>query len=187
MPPTLPERAGWVDRDRLLDISGRSRSRQIELAARLGIDDYAQPAGGCCFLTDEAYSVKLADLWQSRGAREYELDDIMLLKVGRHIRPEQHYKLIVAREEGEGNFLSGYKRSYPYLRVTSHGGPLTLIDAARPLSDAELEQAARIVARYSQGKNAAEVELEFTDLDSDIRKLKVVPMPADEVRREWML
>ena len=187
LPETLPEREGWIDREGLYDFSGRTRKPQMALAKKFGFEDYAQPAGGCCFLTDEAYSVKLADLWQSRGAKEYELDDIMLLKVGRHIRPVPHYKLIVAREEGEGNFLSGYKRSYPYLRVTSHGGPLTLIDAVRPLSDAELEQAARIVARYSQGKNAAEVELEFTDLDSDIRKLKVVPMPADEVRREWML
>ena len=84
----------------------------MALAREFGFEDYAQPAGGCCFLTDHSYSVKLQDLWDNRGSRRYELDDIMLLKVGRHIRPEPHYKLIVSREEGENKFLSGYKKHF---------------------------------------------------------------------------
>ena len=51
LPPTLPEQAGWVDRSRLGNITGRSRQQQMRLAGRFGISDYAQPAGGCCFLT----------------------------------------------------------------------------------------------------------------------------------------
>ena len=100
LPETLPEREGWVDRERLHDFTGRSRKPQFALAADFGIEDYAQPAGGCCFLTDRQYSTKLADLWASRGARDYDLDDIMLLKVGRHLRPRPHFKVIVGREEG---------------------------------------------------------------------------------------
>ena len=80
------------------------------MAEQFGFDDYAQPAGGCCFLTDKNYSAKLVDLWQSQGDKNYELDDVMLLKVGRHIRPAANYKLIVSREEGEGRFLQGYKK-----------------------------------------------------------------------------
>jgi tRNA U34 2-thiouridine synthase MnmA/TrmU len=79
----------------------------MALVEQFGIEDYAQPAGGCCFLTDESYSLKLTDLWKYRGEKVYELDDIMLLKVGRHIRPAENYKLIVAREEGETIFLQG--------------------------------------------------------------------------------
>ncbi|NNG13326.1 MAG: tRNA (5-methylaminomethyl-2-thiouridylate)-methyltransferase, partial [Halobacteria archaeon] len=86
LPPTMPEQEGWLDRDRLYDFNGRSRKPQMALARQFGFEDYAQPAGGCCFLTDEQYSVKLADLWVTRGKREYDLDDIMLLKVGRHLR-----------------------------------------------------------------------------------------------------
>ena len=185
LPETLPEREGWVDREKLYDFSGRSRKPQMALAAEFGFEDYAQPAGGCCFLTDEQYSVKLADLWQARGKREYELDDIMLLKVGRHIRPAPHFKLIVAREEGEGKFLQGYRKQYPNLKTTSHGGPLTLIDGE--LNEQELELAARIVARYSQGKQAERVDLEYTDSEGRVREMSVVPLPAHEMRKQWIL
>jgi tRNA U34 2-thiouridine synthase MnmA/TrmU len=185
LPETLPEREGWVDREKLYDFSGRSRKPQMALAAEFGFEDYAQPAGGCCFLTDEQYSVKLADLWQARGKREYELDDIMLLKVGRHIRPAPHFKLIVAREEGEGKFLQGYRKQYPNLKTTSHGGPLTLIDGE--LNEQELELAARIVARYSQGKQAEHVDLEYTDGEGNVREMSVAPLPAHEMRKQWIL
>ncbi len=185
LPPTLPEREGWVDRERLYDFSGRTRKPQIALARRFGIEDYAQPAGGCCFLTDAQYSAKLQDLWSARGAKEYEMDDIMLLKVGRHIRPAPEFKLIVSREEGEGNFLQGYRYRYPSLKTVSHAGPLALIDGT--VDEAGLELAARIVARYSQGKSAPEVELEFRDAEGASRTLKVAPLPPHELKREWML
>ncbi|OOZ42261.1 tRNA (5-methylaminomethyl-2-thiouridylate)-methyltransferase [Solemya elarraichensis gill symbiont] len=185
LPPTLPEREGWISRDGLYDFSGRSRKPQMALAKQFGFEDYAQPAGGCCFLTDAQYSVKLADLWNSRGSKEYELDDIMLLKVGRHIRPAKHFKLIVAREEGESNFLKGYKKQYPHMRCTSHGGPLTLIDGE--LSEDELQQAARIVARYSQGKNTPQVELEYVTTTGEVTPMSVEPMPPAEIPREWVL
>ena len=185
LPETLPEREGWVKREELYDFSGRTRKPQMALAKKFGFEDYAQPAGGCCFLTDKQYAVKLTDLWQSRGNREYELDDIMLLKVGRHIRPAPNYKLIVAREEGEGKFLQGYKRQYPQLRVTSHGGPLTLIDGE--LSAEDLQLAARIVARYSQGKMEPEVEMEYIDTSGHVQPMKVVPLGPLDVKPEWML
>src|SRR5699024_9523199 len=60
--PTLPEREGWVNREELYGFSGRNRKPQLELAEKFGLTDFAQPAGGCCFLTHEVYSNKLADL-----------------------------------------------------------------------------------------------------------------------------
>jgi len=145
LPPTLPEREGWIDRERLYDFSGRSRKPQMALARQFGIEDYAQPAGGCCFLTDANYSHKLQDLWTHRGEKRYDLDDIMLLKVGRHLRPAEHYKLIISREEGETRFLEGYRKQFTHIKTVSHAGPLTLIDG-NP-SEADLEYAARITAR----------------------------------------
>lgn len=185
LPETLPEREGWVEREKLHDFSGRSRKPQLALAKSFGFRDWATPAGGCCFLTDPHYSSRLADIWQSRGSRDYEMDDIMLLKVGRHIRPAKHFKLILAREEGEGKFLQGYKRQYPTLKVTSHGGPFALIDGV--ISEEELREAAAIVARYSQGKSANEVILEYVDTDGQARDLHVKPMSPEEMPAEWIL
>lgn len=183
LPPSLPEREGWVDRDKLYAFHGRDRKPQIALAEKFGFDDYAQPAGGCCFLTDAKYARKLADLWTSRGARDYEIDDIMLLKVGRHIRPAAHYKLIVGRDEGENNFLSGYRHRFPALKTVSHEGPLTLIDGEP--DDADLRFAARIAARYSQGRAAAEVAVRAQRPGGAALELRVPPLPPMEVRHSW--
>ena len=183
LPPTLPEREGWVDRERLFGWSGRSRKPQMALADSYGFTDYAQPAGGCCFLTDEAYSDKLADLWRARGSRDYELDDIMLLKVGRHLRPRQHFKLIISREEGENHFLSGYRNSFVSLATASHAGPLSLLDGEA--SGDDLELAARIVARYSQGRDADTVEVTVRQPGGEERSLTVAPLAATDVEPGW--
>lgn len=183
LPETLPEREGWVNRDELFDFSGRTRKPQMALAEKFGFDDYAQPAGGCCFLTDKAYSVKLTDLWASRGNKEYEIDDIMLLKVGRHFRPKPHFKLIVAREEGENNFLQGYKKQFITLRTMSHKGPLTLLDGTA--SDDDLELAAKIVARFSQGRDAEEVDVEVSDKNGVAKNITIKPFLSDEINEAW--
>lgn len=185
LPPTLPEREGWLERDKLHAFNGRSRKPQMALAAHYGFVDYAQPAGGCCFLTDRQYSVKLADLWQTRGARDYELDDIMLLKVGRHLRPRPHFKLIVGREEGENRYLEGYRRRFAHLMPVSHPGPLVLLDGEAGADDLEL--AARIAARFSKGRDAAEVIIEVTGMDGAVRQLTVPPLPAEQLPPEWYL
>lgn len=183
LPPTLPEIEGWVDREGLHNFGGRSRKPQMALAKKFGLDDYAQPAGGCCFLTDESYSKKLADLWQARNERDYELDDIMLLKVGRHIRPEPHYKLIIGREEGENNFLEGYRHEFHSIRITSHPGPLTLIDGTA--SDEELGFAARIAARYSQGRSADCVSVDIRKKDGVTIHRELVPLPVQDLNPSW--
>jgi len=186
LPETYPEREGWVKREELYDFSGRSRKPQFALAEKLGIDEWSQPAGGCCFLTDASYSKKLQDLWDARGERRYEVDDIMLLKVGRHIRPAKNFKLIVSREEGENNFMRGYRSQFTYLYPTSHGGPLTLIDGSP--TDEDLDLAARIVARFSQGRNAEKVTLEVVrEHNQPAQVVQVTPMPADDIPEEWYI
>lgn len=184
LPPTLPEREGWVDRSKLHDITGRSRKPQMAMAAQFGFNDYAQPAGGCCFLTDKNYSAKLVDLWQARNSKEYELDDVMLLKVGRHIRPKPHFKLIVAREEGEGRFMEGYKREFISLISTSHSGPLALLDGEPSAEDLYL--AASITARYGQGKHADIVDMIITQKDGSERTIQVKPL-VDDLPEGWQI
>jgi tRNA U34 2-thiouridine synthase MnmA/TrmU len=183
LPETIPEREGWVDRNQLKDFSGRTRKPQMALAEHYGFVDYAQPAGGCCFLTDESYSVKLVDLWKGRGSREYELDDIMLLKVGRHLRPREHFKMIIGREEGENKFMEGYKKQFTYMHCLSHSGPLALIDG--DINDDDIMLAARILARYSQGRNAEEVSIKVKQPGKEEEILNVAPMPASEIKQSW--
>jgi len=185
LPETLPEREGWVNRSQLYDFHGRSRKPQMALAQKFGFEDYAQPAGGCCFLTDEQYSVKLSDMWQSRGEKRYELDDIMLLKVGRHVRPKANFKLIIAREAGETKFMRGYRKQYPSLVITSHGGPWTLIDGE--LSEDDLMLSAQIAARYSQGRDAEQVDFDYINTNGDVRQLSVKPMHPDDIDKAWVL
>lgn len=185
LPATLPEREGWVDRDQLFDFSGRSRKPQIALAQQFKINDYAQPAGGCCFLTNEHYSSKLSDLWQHRGHKDYELDDVMLLKVGRHLRPNERFKVIVGREEGENNFLSGYRHQFIHLIPRSHTGPLVLIDGDPCAED--IEVAARLTARFSSGRDAPQVTIEINHTSGSTQQLDVVPLPADDIPKAWYI
>jgi tRNA U34 2-thiouridine synthase MnmA/TrmU len=185
LPPSLPEQEGWLERDKLYNFSGRSRKPQMALAAKFGFEEYAQPAGGCCFLTDKQYSVKLEDLWKTRGRREYDLDDIMLLKVGRHLRPRADFKIIVGREEGENRFLEGYRKRFVHMLPVSHLGPLVLLDG--DIDQSAIELAARLTARFSKGRDAEQVTVEVNDKTGIRQTLVVKPMSVDEIPANWYL
>ena len=186
LPATKPEREGWIDREQLFDFSGRSRKPQMALANHWKIEEYAQPAGGCCFLTDPNYSDKLKDLWAHRGDKYYELDDIMLLKIGRHLRPSEHFKMIVSREEGETRFLEGYRKQFTYIKTTSHPGPITLLDGS-DISAEDIYLAASITARYSQGRDESEVTVLVGQLGEEPREMQVVPKKGSEIKKSWLL
>ncbi len=100
--PTLPEKKGWLKREVLLDISGRTRNPQIKLAEQLGIKDYPCPAGGC-LLTDSGFCRRLKDLM---AHNEFSLENIELLKIGRYFRISPGFKFLVGRNENENNRLS---------------------------------------------------------------------------------
>lgn len=184
--PTLPEREGWIKRENLLDFSGRGRKPQMALAKEFGFVDYAQPAGGCCFLTDKHYSDRLVDLWEGRHERKYDLDDIMLLKVGRHIRPRPHFKMILGREEGENNFMEGYRKMFVHLRMPDTFGPLVLIDGAE-LSEDDLLLASQIAAGFSKAKTEPEVLVQITDLQGVSRNSLVKPLISGDLPEEWLV
>lgn len=183
--PTKPEREGWIDRERLYNFTGRSRKPQLALAAQWGIEEFAQPAGGCCFLTDANYTDKLKDLWAHRPNRDYELDDIMLLKIGRHLRPRAHFKMIISREEGETHFLEGYKNQFAWVKTASHSGPLALLDG-QTITEDDLRLAAQITARYSKGKSSEVVVCKVALAGEPWRELTVEPL-AKALPAEWLL
>ena len=107
----------------------------------------------------------------------------LLLKVGRHLRPAGHFKVIVARDDGENNFLEGYRKQFVHLRIENHEGPLTLIDGRPSFSDIEL--AARIAARYSQGRDAGVVQVSAHHPNGVVEALSVNPMPPHQIPDAW--
>ena len=185
LPPTLPERELWVDREKLLGLTGRSRKPQIELAKQFDIEYFAQPAGGCCFLTDENYSRKLKDMWNAREKKDYSIDDALLLKVGRHLRPTPDLKLILGREDSENQFLESFQSQYPVLQPIHFPGSTAVIDGK--LSEANLTLAAKIAARYGQGKNEENVEMQLKYPNGTQKKLTIKPFEIHEIKDEWII
>ena len=182
--PTVPEREGLVDRSLLLDISGRSRLRQIQLARELGVSDWPQPAGGCCYLTDEAFSRKFFDLLDAReeGGEERSIrrEDIVLLSTGRHFRLSPRAKLIVGRTEAENAILEGYGGGRARLEAREFTGPVALVEGEPTWEERVL--ASRIVARYGKGKDLSRVAVEWRE-DGNVEALEVEP-ERDEARIE---
>jgi tRNA-uridine 2-sulfurtransferase len=180
--PTLPEREGWVNRELLCSFHGRNRKPQMALAARFGFKEYPQPAGGCV-LTDVVYTNRLKDLWQKRENKDYTLDEITLLKVGRHLRPQANFKVIVGRKEMENNFLEQYKNQFTCLYSTSHVGSYVLFDGV--VNAATMELAAKIAAYFGKGREAEEVEIKIEHPDHSSQLLKVQPIA--KIEDSWYL
>lgn len=141
--PTIPEENGIVDREKLLAISGRSRKPQIELAKELGINEYPCPAGGC-LLTDPEFSKRVKDLLEHN---EFIMDNVLLLKVGRHFRLSKDCKLVVGRNEKENEaIISLSKEKDLLMQAKDLPGPMGLLRGEVTAEDLNL--ALRIVARY---------------------------------------
>jgi tRNA-uridine 2-sulfurtransferase len=141
-PPTEPERAGIVDRSKLLGFEGRSRKPQIALAKEKNIADYPCPAGGC-LLTDKLFAQRLSDYFSH--CAEPSVKDIPLLKVGRHFRKPDGNKNIVARDERECRLLE--RLAPPSMHVfipVNFSGPTILSD------DGCAEDIAALFRRYGK-------------------------------------
>ena len=151
--PTIPEQEGLIDRDKLLDISGRSRERQIALAAEFGITDYPSPAGGCK-LTEEAFGRRLKDLMEHEGLRSRALLD--LLSVGRRFRLPGGSSLILGRDAEENAILD--RGAFAAVLKPTNGivGPTAAIPAVGAESDLALAQ--ELVNAYVRGTSAADRE-----------------------------
>jgi tRNA-uridine 2-sulfurtransferase len=186
LPPTIPEKEGLVDRERLLDISGRGRVRQIALAKEWGLVDWPQPAGGCCFLTDESFSRKFFDVLDAREergeARRIDPDDIILLSTGRHFRLSPRAKLVVGRTEVENALLEHHVEGRARLEGKDVLGPVALVEGEPTWEERVL--AARIVARYGKAKDTAKVAVEWRE--GDLVETYEVEPERDEAKIEAM-
>ncbi len=182
LPETIPEKEGWVDRERLLDIAGRGRKRQIELAKHYGVTDYPAPAGGC-LLTDKQYSRRLRDLLDRReNPTEAELH---LLKYGRHFRLDQRAKLVVGRTKVENETILTYfdDGKDVYLKTREAPGPVAVMSGGG--SPEAVRLAAGIVAGYSKAEEGAVVAVGVTAPD-ERTVIRVSALPRDDIRNHLM-
>ena len=179
---TDPEKEGLVDRNKLLDISGRSRKRQIELADKMGIRDYPSPAGGCK-LTEPAFSKRLRDLFTQEI---FSLEEIELLKLGRHFRLSKDIKLVVGRNKEENEQLQKFFQDGDFLfKAKNLKGPVSLLRKISKVIDDELiDKSCQITARYCD-RNEEEYEEIFIDHYRELKGIaktrKVKPLMEDEL------
>ncbi|MDD8020908.1 MAG: tRNA 4-thiouridine(8) synthase ThiI [Acidobacteriota bacterium] len=196
LPSTRPEELGLVKREKLLDLSGRTRQRQIELAGYYGLNNYPTPSGGC-LLTDPGFTQKLKQLQHWRG--RWLAEDIELIKTGRSFF-ENDGLIVVGRNQEENERLEKkVLASDLLLTMADRKGPLTAIrfkdlgplamghlcpaatgqPAGNSLSGNEVldlllvKKAALLTIRYSHSRSAEEASvILLTSVSQETRKFK---------------
>ena len=179
LPPSIPEKKDWVDREKLLAISGRSRKPQIALARDLGINDYPCPAGGCR-LTDPGFAGRMKDLLDRGGGGVITARDATLLRYGRHFRLTPEVKAAVGRNEEENGRISALARPEDVvIEPVGIPGPTTLV--VGEAADAELELSCAIAAAHTE-RGGATIEFEVHSADAS-RTLLTKALPRERVER----
>ena len=179
LPETIPEKQGLVDRDRLLDITGRSRKVQMQLAAEFGIAEYPSPAGGC-LLTDKGYSNRLRDLFDHQ--ENISESDLHLLKYGRHLRLNVDAKAIVGRTQQDNQHIKRYLNPDrdTVIKVVDFPGPFVLMPGGGNRETVFL--AAAICAGYSKAPNDSLARVSVST-PSGAETIQVLPIPPVQVKR----
>ena len=145
MTPTIPEKEGWVDREKLLGIEGRSREVQLSLAKEYGFEEFESPGGGC-LLTENSFEQKIRDVM---AYEKFVVADIDVLKVGRHLRLPDGAKLVIGRNKEENEQMQKIKnQKYLFARANDIAGPLSLISKNATISDKAL--AASLILTYTK-------------------------------------
>jgi len=173
LPLTLPEREGWVDREKLLDVQGRSRSIQIRLAEEFGLKEYASPAGGC-LLTDEEFSVKLLDFFEHQ--QNPSINEARLLRFGRHFRINEKVKVILGRNQGENQSLREIvDHTMTMMEPLGFPGPIAVITGE--ISSIPFELFGGLILEYS--KKAGDAPYEFFYQKGDLQGKFLLEKPYE--------
>ncbi|MFH1549967.1 MAG: hypothetical protein ABIH04_05350 [Planctomycetota bacterium] len=181
--PTEPEKKGLVDREKLPAISGRSRKPQMQLAEVFEMRDYPCPAGGC-LLTQSGFARKIRDLVEHGDP---DLNDVHLLKTGRHFRLDEKTWVVIGKDHADNQKIATFARKGDtIIETVDVPGPTTLVRGGA--SDEKVEIAARLTARYSQGRRNETVTVALYDHGEKEPKRTVPVKPAAmEEYREMLI
>lgn len=179
LPETLAEKKGLVDREKLLDITGRSRKAQMQLAKDFNVTDYPAPAGGC-LLTDKGFSKRLKDLFDHQDT--YTKNELHLLKYGRHFRLDAHTKIIVGRTKQDNDSIRAHTNPERdlVLHVDKIPGPLVVMPNGGAKDKVLL--AASICAGYSKAKEDTPVNVNVI-AGRNREKVMVLGLPLSSARK----
>ncbi|MDZ7816664.1 MAG: tRNA 4-thiouridine(8) synthase ThiI [Planctomycetota bacterium] len=179
--PTRPEREGLVDRDRLLDISGRSRRRQIALAKKWGLEAHSGSAGGC-LLTDPQFSARLREAM--RDDPDMPPRDVEILKYGRHFRLTPGCRLAVGKTQGENITITKVAREKSYVLATVESVPSPTAAFTCDPNEEQMRLAARIIGRYADIPSDEEFTLIVWNEANDWRKeITAKPFSPEESKK----
>lgn len=178
LPETEPERRGWVDRNKLLSIQGRSRESQLRLAEHYGMKDFPSPAGGCR-LTDPNFVRRLRELSEHEGLSGVR--SLVLLRYGRHFRLGENIKFILGRNQEDNLFIEGVAELYDLvLKPETVPGPTGLLHfTAR---EEQIALAAAICARYSDNPSGSKTVIRVRSA-RDVRRIEALPAAEPDVER----
>ncbi len=181
LPETVAEKNGLVNRQRLLNIEGRSRRTQIQMAKEAGITDYPCPAGGC-LLTDQEFAAKIKDLFEYK--KRVSVKDVLLLKIGRHFRSGEN-KIVVGRNEAENELLLQKKnKGDSWFEAQGCGSPITVLQG--PKTRKAMDLAAKLTAYHSDQKTGA-VKVTVNNANGERSMVVIVPTSeeVDKLRIRW--
>ncbi len=182
MQPSKPELEGWVDREKLLDISGRSRDIQLQMAKDIELKDFESPGGGC-LLTDIQFSNRLRDFADND---KLEVEDIDTLKAGRHFRLPDGSKLIIGRHQEDNEKLKATNSDKYYkARILNATGPLALMQKDATQNDKEL--AANLIVTYGKTNTDQEYEVKLFDENDDGDILKGIKFPTKDIASSYLV
>lgn len=141
--PTIAETNGWIDREKLEGITGRSRDRQLQMVNEIGLEDFESPGGGC-LLTDENFSKKMFDFIKYD---KFEVKDIPVMKFGRHLRLSDGAKLVVGRNQEENGYLQDIDNDkFIHVKTVGIPGPHAML--SENATDTDKELATKIILTY---------------------------------------
>jgi hypothetical protein len=173
--PTKAETDGLIDRDKLMEVTGRSRKPQIELAEELNMNDYPCPSGGC-LLTDKIFSKKVRDLLDHNDA--LTLKDLQLLKAGRHFR-YHGVKVVVGKDEADNQRLrSLVQKGDTLLEPVDFAGPSAIVVGKS--ENGATEFAAALITRYASDKAGKGAMLTVTR-DGEVEEIAAPEAPDEEL------
>lgn len=145
LPKTIPEETGLIKREDLGKIRGRTRRMQLDMAKEFGIENPPN-AGGGCLLTDPAFGLRAKDLFSHTETPT--VNDIDLLKIGRHFRLDEKTKLIVGRNKDENAVIKALALPGDVLfSAKDHMGPVAMLRGEN--ADSHKSLGAAVTLRYS--------------------------------------
>lgn len=176
LPITIPEQKGWIDRERLLDIHGRGRERQLKMVEEYGIKNYAKPGGGC-LLTDTSIANKIKDL---QSHREIVFEDMEMVKYGRYFILPNGGRCVIARNEEENQKLSFKHPKMSKIELLNCLGPLGLVE--KDSSQEDKEMAIALTLTYGKTEMDKSYKVHFEG-----KEVEMKPFASKEKAREFLL